>query len=261
MKTISKSLNLFQRKASNYILGNHPNNTIFSFNYHNVSHLVDFLSRKAASLGGSNTSVLVDIGAGRSPYYEVFKPKVARYISLDRQECLPTHETREIKQVVGIAEEIPLDSASVDIALCNQVLEHVSDPLKTVDEIYRILKPGGKFIGSVPHVSPVHLEPYDFRRYTDLGLRQLLESSGFVNSEIEGNGGVYSAAALMIAMDWMLTAREDGKPQGFSQSRALWLSPLVGFLNLSGTLLDNLLKDKKRTPANLCWIAYKPINL
>jgi SAM-dependent methyltransferase len=165
-----------------------------------------------------------------------------------------------IKQIVGFAELLPLENSFADIVLSNQVLEHVLDPIKAVSEMYRVLKPNGLCIGSVPHISPVHLEPYDFRRYTDLGLEKLLKEAGFIDIKIEGNGGVYSAAALMIAMDWMLTSKEEGKAQGFSSSRAVLLSPIVGLMNALALSSDMILGNKNRTPANLCWIASKPLN-
>lgn len=245
-------------RVSKYILGTHPNNTVFSFNYHNVSHINRFLKRVKFNLSG-NQNVLVDIGSGKSPYYSIFSDIIKTYIAVDTPDSLPSEENRPIQQIPGFAEALPLESASADIVLCNQVLEHVQDPIKATADMFRVLKPGGRCIGSVPHVSPVHLEPYDFRRYTDLGLEQLLKNAGFVNISIEGSGGVYSAAALMVAMDWMLTIRQVNKPQGFSVPRAVLLSPLVGMMNITAIVLDTILTNNHRTPANLCWSAQKPL--
>lgn len=246
------------QKVCNLILGVHPKNTIFSFNYHNVTHINSFLLKIKKNLSGSEY-IVADIGAGRSPYYDYFSENVSRYIAIDVSESLPKNETRRIEQIPGFAENIPLRDSTADIVLCNQVLEHVVDPLMTVSELYRILKSGGKCVGSVPHVCPVHLEPHDFRRYTDLGLKQLLEDAGFSDINVEGNSGVYSTAVLMIAMDWMLTYRKEGEPQEFSTSKALLLSPIVGLMNVTGMILDKILGNKHRTPANLCWIATKPL--
>lgn len=41
------------------------------------------------------------------------------------------------------AETLPLEEASVDVVVCNQVYEHVSDPQQLIRNIYRVLKPGG----------------------------------------------------------------------------------------------------------------------
>ncbi|NLF74575.1 MAG: class I SAM-dependent methyltransferase [Chloroflexi bacterium] len=239
------------------VLGKHPNNTIFSFNYHNVRHLNRYLRQARAKIPGSGL-LLVDIGAGKSPYYPIFADITARYVALDVPESLAAGSNVHVERVGALAERVPLAGAVADVVISNQVLEHVIAPEAVAGEIYRILKPGGLFIGSVPHISPVHLEPYDFRRYTDLGVRQLLHNAGFTGIEIEGSGGVYSAAALMIAMDWVLSTRREGQPQRFSNGRAFALFPLVGLLNGTGLLLDSVLPDKQRSPSNLCWTARKP---
>ncbi|ANV85638.1 ubiquinone/menaquinone biosynthesis protein [Picosynechococcus sp. PCC 7003] len=260
MKRLYLLKNSTFQKIFNFVLGVHPNNSIFSFNYHNVSHINNFLIRSKKNLERKKNT-LIDIGAGASPYYYIFEEKVSRYIAVDVPDSLPKNEQRPIEQIPSFAESIPLEESICDLVLCNQALEHIQNPSKAVSEIYRILKPGGRFIGSVPHVSPVHLEPYDFRRYTDLGVKKLLEEAGFINIEVEGNGGVYSTVALIVAMDWMLTTRKEGQAQGFSASRALLLSPLVGLMNIMGIILDKILGNKGRTPANLCWIATKPNNI
>ena len=43
----------------------------------------------------------------------------------------------------GAAEEIPLPSNSQDVVICESVLEHVDSPTKSLDEIFRVLGPGG----------------------------------------------------------------------------------------------------------------------
>jgi ubiquinone/menaquinone biosynthesis C-methylase UbiE len=46
---------------------------------------------------------------------------------------------------VGSAVDLPWPDDSVDICLCPELLEHVSDWQKCLDEVRRILKPGGLF--------------------------------------------------------------------------------------------------------------------
>ncbi len=43
----------------------------------------------------------------------------------------------------GSAEEIPLPANSQDLVVCESVLEHVDSPTKSLDEIFRVLRPGG----------------------------------------------------------------------------------------------------------------------
>ena len=45
-----------------------------------------------------------------------------------------------------MAERLPLGAASLDVAICVDVLEHVDDPGRVVAEIVRALRPGGLFL-------------------------------------------------------------------------------------------------------------------
>ncbi len=236
-------------------MGKHPHNTIFSYNYINVRHLNTFLKKQAAALPGE--AVIADIGAGLCPYFPAFREKCTAYYAVDYKESLPLQHDPKISCIEGTAENIPLPDHSADVVISNQVLEHVQSPEKSISEIYRILKPGGVFIGSVPHISPIHLEPWDYRRYTIYGIRQLAEAAGFKTIEIEGNGGVFQSSALLLAMDWVLSRHAEGKKQKFSALRALLLFPLVGWMNGWAIILDTLLGDKKRSPSNYCWTARK----
>lgn len=47
-------------------------------------------------------------------------------------------------------QDIPFPENSFDVILCNHVLEHVSDDLKAIGELYRVMKPGGFGIFQVP---------------------------------------------------------------------------------------------------------------
>jgi SAM-dependent methyltransferase len=238
------------------VLGRHPDNTVCAFNYHNVRHVRDFMRRVGSRLPMG--AVVVDVGAGHSPYYPAFLDRAGRYVAVDLAEALPAEEPRKIEQRPGNAEALPLESASADLVLSNQVLEHVEDPMAAVAEAFRVLRPGGVFAGSVPHVSPVHLEPHDYRRFTDLGLERILRDAGFDGVRIESSGGAFRAAALLVCMDLVMTPRHPTRPQGFRHGRALLLAPVVALLNLCGSVLDRLCGDRGRSAANLCWQAVRP---
>jgi ubiquinone/menaquinone biosynthesis C-methylase UbiE len=47
-------------------------------------------------------------------------------------------------------QNIPMDSNTFDVILCNHVLEHVPNDLKAMEEMYRVMKPGGFGIFQVP---------------------------------------------------------------------------------------------------------------
>lgn len=70
-------------------------------------------------------------------------------------------DTSKIDLVCDIV-SIPEPDTSFDAILCSEVLEHLPDPLKALDEFSRLLKPGGKLILTAPFASLVHFAPYHY---------------------------------------------------------------------------------------------------
>tara|TARA_B100001248_G_scaffold217625_1_gene172793 strand:- start:3505 stop:4212 length:708 start_codon:yes stop_codon:yes gene_type:complete len=55
---------------------------------------------------------------------------------------------------VGNITNIPLENASLDAVMCSEVLEHVDSPQESIQELVRVLKPGGIMALSVPRYLP-----------------------------------------------------------------------------------------------------------
>ena len=72
-----------------------------------------------------------------------------------------TWDTSNIDLVCDIA-DVPEPDASFDVILCSEVLEHLPDAVKVLDEFARLLKPGGRLIVTAPFASLVHFAPYHF---------------------------------------------------------------------------------------------------
>lgn len=53
--------------------------------------------------------------------------------------------------IVATADELPLLAESVDFVVSSHVLEHLPDPIKTLKEWYRVIRPGGYIFMIVPH--------------------------------------------------------------------------------------------------------------
>jgi SAM-dependent methyltransferase len=85
--------------------------------------------------------------------------------------------------VEGSATESTLDAEAYDMATMFDVLEHLEDDSAGVAEVRRILKPGGRFVFTVPafmllwsaHDEALH----HFRRYRKKELKNLLEGADF----------------------------------------------------------------------------------
>jgi SAM-dependent methyltransferase len=64
--------------------------------------------------------------------------------------------------------------ASVGTVICLETLEHVADPLRAVEEMHRVLRPGGVMAISSLMFFPIHAHPWDYWRFTPEGFELLL---------------------------------------------------------------------------------------
>ena len=95
-----------------------------------------------------------DIGCGDG-YLTLEAARWARtVVGIDRSESVLERaselaERRQVRNVQwrqGDLARLPLDDASVDVALLSQTLHHASDPPRAVAEAVRILRPGGRVL-------------------------------------------------------------------------------------------------------------------
>ena len=101
--------------------------------------------------------------------------------------------------VVGSALNIPFADDTFGFVRNAAVLEHVREPQRMIDEMGRVLKPGGHVYTEVPFLQHFHAYPNDFQRYTVEGLKQ-----AFKDFEVVETGvcvGPSSAITALIA-DW-----------------------------------------------------------
>ncbi len=75
-----------------------------------------------------------------------------------------------VVSLVADITNIPIESSSVSLIVCDNVLEHVVDPIKALNEIHRLLKQGGVGYLAVPFLYPFHSSPDDYQRWTKKGL-------------------------------------------------------------------------------------------
>jgi len=76
--------------------------------------------------------------------------------------------------VLGDAHRLPIGDGTYDLVLATELLEHCHTPAAVVAEVHRVLRPGGRFVCSVPFIYVIHGDPHDYWRFTAHGLRHLL---------------------------------------------------------------------------------------
>ncbi len=89
------------------------------------------------------------------------------YIGCDLQEG-PNVDRIEDVHALSFADE------SVGTVLAADTLEHVADPLRALQEVHRVLKPGGTVAITSVMFFVIHAHPWDFWRFTPEGFEQLL---------------------------------------------------------------------------------------
>ena len=95
--------------------------------------------------------VFLDAGCGTQPFRGVVEGQVERYLSYDI-------ETRSVPlDFLGDLEDMrAVDDASIDVALCTEVLEHVPHPQVAMAELARTIRPGGVLVLTVPFLARLH---------------------------------------------------------------------------------------------------------
>lgn len=107
---------------------------------------------------------LLDVGAGTCPYRSLFSHcdyKTHDFKKYTGEKLGGTTEYGTIDYESDII-DIPVPDSSFDAILCTEVLEHAEEPLKAVQEMVRILKPGGRMFLTAPLGSGLHQLPYHF---------------------------------------------------------------------------------------------------
>jgi SAM-dependent methyltransferase len=168
--------------------------------------------------------IFLDIGSG-SPYQGHVKAHdiglQTRYFSLDIRLSARPHIAADIMR-------LPVAWASVDVILCNAVLEHIPDPQTAVNEMYRVLRPKGQLLVSVPFIYPFH-DRTDYYRFSDMALEHMFAQ--FTDVEIHPMGDYLFAALLFLT--------------GFNFWLAKWFSPLLHLLRFA---LHSIVKAYNNIP-------------
>jgi SAM-dependent methyltransferase len=94
---------------------------------------------------------------------------------------------------------LPFFAKSFETVTAFQVLEHIAEPSAVLEEIHRVLTPGGTLIMATPFLWGIHDAPRDYYRYTPFGLRHLLERADFDVVTIEPVCGLWAVVGLRVA--------------------------------------------------------------
>ena len=101
--------------------------------------------------------------------------------------------------IVADAHCLPYADNSVDSIYCEAVLEHLADPVRAVEEMFRVLKPGGRLLAITPFMQPYHGYPHHFQNFTLTGHQSLFASRGFFIVEAGTCVGPMNTVVIIIS--------------------------------------------------------------
>ena len=141
--------------------------------------------------------------------------------------------------LMGNVYNLPFKSGMFDVVLMIEVLEHLSDPKRAVNEVKRVLKEEGMFIATTRFFFPIHGAPDDFYRYTKSGLKHLLKDFDIVK--------IFEDSTDMESLSLII--------QKLSYNENFFLKT---FLLITGRVLRFLWRSKKnRIPSGYYIVAIK----
>ena len=103
-------------------------------------------------LGDLTGKTILDIPSGDGRATNIFKEQGAKVISLD---IFPRTEKSYTSQYGDMGEKLDIDDNAIDIIICQEGIEHISDQYGLLKEFNRILKKGGELIITTPNISNV----------------------------------------------------------------------------------------------------------
>ncbi len=132
---------------------------------------------------------VLEIGSGQGYGINIIAENTNRYVAIDKF-ATNIQQPENAPKIEFLNINVPplsdLKDNSFDFVISFQVIEHIKKDKDLVAEVFRILKPGGKYIVSTPNIkTSLTRNPWHIREYTVEGFEKLLSNS-FTKIERKG---------------------------------------------------------------------------
>lgn len=135
------------------------------------------MAKECISEAGIKKGIFLDLGCGNGNAVDYVRAhfKEMHYIGIDIEGTLEvsSRKRNDAKYLTYDGINLPFEDESISVIFSRQVFEHVRYPRRLLAEIYRVLKKGGCFVGSVSQLEPYH--SYSIFNYTYYGFCVILK--------------------------------------------------------------------------------------
>ena len=151
-----------------------------------------YLASLLANIGSIDDMKVIEVGASDGLFAKLLKANGARYVyGVDTEPlCGISYRNESMLEFAsGHSSLLPADDCSFDLSVSIASFEHISDPIKALNEMIRVTRPGGYvYIQAGPlYYSPnghhmfdyFRSEPWAHLRFTPEELVQMLKTRGF----------------------------------------------------------------------------------
>ena len=173
--------------------------------------------------------VIADLGAGEGTFSQLLAQRAKRVIAVDNSEKMVEFgrswrvstaiENLEYRR--GDLEDVPIRTATVDLAFFSQALHHARHPERAMAEAWRIFRPGGRIVvlDLLRHKFEEARELYAdvWLGFTEVELERLLGAGGFKNME---TAVVYRERRRRISRRCWRPARSRARSEGVAATRS-----------------------------------------
>ena len=115
---------------------------------------------------------------------------------------LPALTDSRVRTMVGDGHALEIEGNQFDTVLSIQVLEHVFEPIRMIEELYRVTKPGGHLIVMVPQTANLHHIPHHYQNLTRYWLEAAAHRLGADVVEYHALGGAWSTIASRVLLQY-----------------------------------------------------------
>lgn len=210
----------------------------------------------------SEEDTLLDLGCGGGGFAGFCASRGARMFLADidpdaaeqARLSIQPRTPHPVETVITPAESLPLPDAMFSRLMCTEVLEHVDDPRRVMDELVRVGRPGARYLLTVPSAAVETIQnaigPEDYVRkpnhvrvFADGELATLAKESGLLAERTWGDGFFWSVGLF-------LTWTKGVRPGQRNPTLELWGSAWKALLDSEDGLtirdaLDRLLPKRQ----------------